>query len=477
MTNHDLLTPSSDAPAILYSFSFKQNPNWTTFYPPGREISNYHHEVCESYNITDKFQLNTDIQQCTWLEDEKIWEIRLQHLAVGMGDLSSKERAKVVEEKGEAAVYLRTEIVRAKIVISCVGGLVEPRSLPNHISGLENFKGKIFHTARWDDSVDLNDKNVVVVGSGCSAAQLLPGLRKAPHKTRSVTQVMRSPPWVVAADPPPGGYEWWNKNSKRAFTFYPPLMGAIRVLVAGLMETQFFQFFGNSPYHARQRKICEEQLLKRMKSIAPEKYHEILTPDHDLGCKRRICDQGWYETLCDPDVELTTQPLSRVGENSIVLGPGVVYPKNAKSDLPEREIPADVIVLANGFDTTKWLHSLKVQGKGGKDLSDTMDERGGPQAYLGTAMDGFPNFFMIFGPNTGTGHTSVIMASENMVMHSLNFIKPLLQGDVTEVEVKQEAEIAYTSEIQAASKNTIFAAGSCNSWYVGENGWNSSAYP
>jgi hypothetical protein len=161
----------------------------------------------------------------------------------------------------------------------------------------------------------------------------------------------------------------------------------------------------------------------------------------------------------------------------VVIGPGVTYPANAKEDdFPEKEIPADIIVLANGFDVTRWLHPLKVVGKGGKGLVETMEERGGAQAYLGTAMDGFPNFFMIFGPNTATGHTSVVMTSENMVNYSLNFIKLILDGEAKTVDVKHEAEVAYTAEMQSALKNTVWQSG-CVSWYFTENGWNSTVYP
>jgi cation diffusion facilitator CzcD-associated flavoprotein CzcO len=190
------LIRDSDVPAAFYSFSFAQNPNWSSFHPPGREIVQYYHEVCEKYQITDKIELNTDTEQCRWLEDEQLWEVRIQRMTAGMGDLSAKDRQKVVEEKGEAAVYSETEIVKAKVVLSCVGGLVEPRGWPDDIRGIENFQGKMFHSARWDETVDFTDKDVVVVGTGCSSAQLVPRLPEAPYNARSVTQLMRSPPWV-----------------------------------------------------------------------------------------------------------------------------------------------------------------------------------------------------------------------------------------------------------------------------------------
>jgi cation diffusion facilitator CzcD-associated flavoprotein CzcO len=471
------LIVNSDVPATFYSFSFAQNPKWSSFFPPGIEIVKYYHEVCQKYRITDKIELNTDIEECKWLEDEQLWQVKLRRMVAGMGDLSSKDRLKVVKEKGEFAVYAETEIVKAKALVSCAGGLVEPRGWPEHIPGIENFKGKMFHSARWDETVNFNDKDVVVVGTGCSSAQLVPRLPHAPYNAKSVTQLMRSPPWVVPSPPAPGGDAWWEKNGPKLLTHVPGLKELLRFMIFAAAEDQYFKLFPQTPHAEKNRKIYEENILTWMKGVVPEKYHEMMTPDYGVGCKRRIFDKRWLKSLNDPKVELTTQPLTRVNEKSVVIGPGVTYPANAKEeDFPEKEIPADIIVLANGFDVTRWLHPLKVVGKGGKDLVDTMEERGGPQAYLGTAMDGFPNFFMIFGPNTATGHTSLVMTSENMINHSLNFIKLILNGEAKTVDVKHEAEVAYTAEMQSALKNTVWQSG-CVSWYFTENGWNSTLYP
>ncbi|KAF2706664.1 FAD/NAD(P)-binding domain-containing protein [Pleomassaria siparia CBS 279.74] len=465
-----------DVPAAFYSFSFAQNPNWTSFHPAGREIVQYYHDVCQSYKITDKFELNTDITQCTWLEDEKMWEVTLRRLMAGMGDMSSKERNKIAKEKGEAAVYAETEIVRAKVIISCVGGLVEPRGWPDEIPGIEKFKGHVFHSARWDDSVDFANKNVVVVGTGCSSAQLVPRLPNAPWNAKTVTQLMRSPPWVVPSAEAPGGDEWWEKNSPKLMNRVPGLLQMLRFSIFVGGETAFFKFFPATEAAEKRREQYGKLMLARMKRIVPEKYHEILTPNYGVGCKRRIFDKRWLTSLNDPKIELTTKPLANVKEHSVVLGPGVVYPPDSNDRSPEKEIPADIIVLANGFDTTRWLHPLRVSGKDGKDLVEVMEERGGAQAYQGTAMDGFPNFFMIFGPNTATGHSSVVMASENMVNYSLKFIKLVLNGEAATVDVKHEAEVAYTTQLQKDLKQTVWQSGGCSSWYV-HNGWNSTVYP
>ena len=197
--------------------------------------------------------------------------------------------------------------------------------------------------------------------------------------------------------------------------------------------------------------------------------------------KRRIFDATWFPGLNDPKIELTSLPLSSVHEKSVTLGPRRTYPDpdDATSKVPNQEvtIPADVIILANGFETIKWLHPLEVKGRGGKCLHDVMEERGGPQMYIGTAMDGFPNFFALFGPNTVTGHSSVILATENNISLALKLIAPILKGDVSEVEVKRQAEMDWAEDMQVANKRTVFYQDGLKNWYRTEEGWNSTTYP
>lgn len=242
-----------------------------------------------------------------------------------------------------------------------------------------------------------------------------------------------------------------------------------------------WRLFGSKPYHEKERKKLEKQLVEHMKNIVPQKYWEILTPDYSVCCKRRIFDASWFPGLNDPSIELTTLPLTSISGKSVTLGPGRTYPdpKDTSSSAPSHEvtIPADVIILANGFETTKWLHPLDVYGRDGKTLQDRFDEQGGASMYMGTAMDEFPNFFVIFGPNTATGHSSVILASENMVNQSLKFIKPIIEGDVATTEIKPEAYKEWTRDTQSALKKTVFATGGCASWYHDAAGWNSTVYP
>ncbi|CAL3963788.1 hypothetical protein PZA11_001301 [Diplocarpon coronariae] len=467
-----------DIPAVFYSFSFCPNPKWTTFFPEGPEIVEYLQRVCEKYQIVDKIQLNTDVRECQWLEMENIWEITLQHLVTAVGDLSEHDRAAKIRQFGRESVYVSQEKIRCKVLVSSVGGLVEPKAWPENIPGDEKFQGQIFHSARWRYDLDLKDKDIIVVGTGCSAAQFVPRLTKD-YGAKSVTQLMRSPPWVVPRPMPPGGNKIWEKWSPLLNTWVPGFNKTLRFIVAAGAEYDW-RLFGSEEYHEKERKKLEVQLLSHMKKSVPEKYHEILTPDYGVGCKRRIFDGSWFPGLNDPAIDLTTLPLNSIKNKTVVLGPGRNYPStDVDSTAPTHEVtlPADIIILANGFETTKWLHPLDITGRDGKKLQDVFDERGGAQMYMGTAMDGFPNLFTIFGPNTATGHSSVILASENMVNMSLKFIRPILKGDVSIVEIKKDAELEWAKDIQSSLKKRVWSTGGCGSWYKDERGWNSTVYP
>lgn len=468
-----------DVPAMCYSYSWLQNPSWSDLLPPGPEIARYLYDVCEKFQIIDKIQLNTSVRSCRWIAQDEEWEVTLDHLAPGVGDMASNERDDYAKTHGDSAAVLRTEVVRAKAVVSCAGGLVEPRTW-NNLPGLDSFQGEIMHTARWNSSVDLRDKNVVVVGTGCSAAQVMPQLIKPHIGAKSVTQLMRSPPWMV----PFATEEFratWRKWVPALNTYVPGFQPALRKLLFAVIESEWFVLFSPTEKSRENRKKKARELLQYMRKTAPEKYHDILTPNYEVFCKRRVIDDGWYKCLNDARIELTTQPLTRVNDKTVTIGPGRYYPpeSDATSHHPteQREIDADVIIMANGYETNTWLHPLHIVGKDGESMDKVWQKRGGAQAYMGIAMDGFPNFFMIFGPNTATGHTSVILASENAVNYTLKFVQGLIRGDVKTWEVKESAERAYTERTQRELKNSLFNSGGSRNWYVNEKGWNSSTYP
>lgn len=471
----------SSRPALFYSFSFAPNYKWSTVYPTGEEIMEYLQGVCDKFQINDKIQVNTDVTEMRWLEEEELWEVVLTHMAPGTGDLSREERQERINDQGPQSVYLSQEVVRAKIILSASGGLVEPNDWPSSVPGQEHFEGKIFHAGRWKHDVDLEGKDVVVIGTGCSATQFVPTLTEAPFKANKVTQIMRTPPWVVPKLLTREGRKKWEKWAPALLGNIPGLGRACRFLLFCASELDFFTFYRDSPRTQRNRTKLEAALMKYMQQTVPEQYHKILTPDYRVLCKRRVVDDSWFPALHSPKLELTTRPLTSIQPRGITLGPDRrnSHSKNTVSEDPTDEVklPVDVIILANGYQITTWLHPMKVRGKGGLLMQDVWDERGGAQAYMGAAMDGFPNFFFIFGPNTATGHSSVILATENMINYSLHFIKKILAGDVNIVEVKKEAEVAWTNEIQAQLKHTVIGSGGCHSWYKTSSGWNCTTYP
>jgi len=474
---------SCDVPTPYYSFSFRPNIEAAELYPSGKQLIKYFQKVAAEYGVVDKFQLNTDITEVRWLPEEKLWQATIQHMAPGTGDLSRFDRERLIKEKGREAVYLSTEIVRAKVVMSCVGGLVEPRDWPEDVTGWEKFKGPLMHTARWAQGIDGDDftgKDVVVVGTGCSAAQAVPRLVHPPYNANSVTQIMRSAPWVIPKTAEPGGKAWYAKNMPWYFENIPFLHKFFRLGFATYMEALWFEAFGDKERHRVARQKYQKLALQHMHKIVPERYWEMLTPKFEILCKRRIIDREWYQGLNDPRITITTQQLTSVDENSVTLSAGGHFPDRTDDPTASTEvtIKADAIVLANGFETTKWLHPIEVYGKDGRSMTEVWAERGGAQAYMCNAMDGFPNFFFICGPNSFTGHQSVILATENLVNYSLKFIRQILSGDAETIEVKKEAEIEWTQRTQDELNRRVFSIGGCVSWYFNKStGWNSTMYP
>ena len=380
-----------DVPAIFYSYSFAPNYDWSTFHPPGAEIQKYLTDVAQKYEIIDKMQFNTEVTELRYLEDEKLWEATVSHLMPGVGNLTNQERRELLSKQGSGSVYVRQEKVRAKIAVSAAGGLVEPSSWPD-VPGIEAFEGDCCHTARWNKKIDFHGKSVIVVGTGCSAVQVVPELVEAPYNAKSVTQLMRTPPWVMTSDIPlvPWTKSDWEKYTPTLFRIIPGLGRLFRFIVFAATEIDFLQLIRLRPENIARRKKYGQRLLSNMKSKVPREYWGILTPDYSPGCKRRILDDGWLESLQNPKINLTTQPLKSIQQRSITLGKGRAYPKTPAledKEPEEKTLPADVIIFANGFELTTWLHPLKLVGKGERQLQDVWNERGGPQAYMGTAMD------------------------------------------------------------------------------------------
>ncbi|KAI1346376.1 hypothetical protein F5Y01DRAFT_22207 [Xylaria sp. FL0043] len=421
-----------DIASVLYSFSFEPNPDWTRILPSQAELQAYLVRVADKYDLTSKTKFGVNVEACEWIEERSVWRLRVRRYSTN-----------------------ETFYHESQFLFAGSGQLVTPREID--IPGADTFQGPIFHSARWRKDVDLTNKNVVVFGNGCTAAQIVPNIVK---KTKSTTQIVRAKHWIF----PPIDMSipvWvrlilrWVPGALRMFRFMIFLL-AERTL-RGLPMTDAGARF------REQKRLRSERYMRK---TAPKKYHDILIPDFEVGCKRRIFDSGYLKSLHEEKLTLTDSPALEIVQEGVRTKDGL--------------IPADVIVLANGFVTNHCLDQIEIKGRGGKTVAQHWQETGGATAYNSTVLSGFPNFFMLLGPNAATGHTSALMASENSINFALRVIKPILDGKASVVELKPHAEQEYTDRIQSALNKTVFNSG-CTSWYVEKNetgkNWNGMSYP
>ncbi|KAK2812641.1 hypothetical protein FQN50_001287 [Emmonsiellopsis sp. PD_5] len=400
-----------DVPSALYSFSFALNPKWTRLMPSNKEIKEYHDQVLDDYSLESRMTFSTEVTRCIWREDASRWLIYLHDLKTG-----------------------RRYTHECQILFSASGQLVKPR--PCDIPGAETFNGDIFHSARWNHSVDLEGKNVVVLGNGCTATQIVPAIV---GKVKSLTQVVRTQHWVFPAI----NFEY-TPVMHWIFQNIPFAMRLHRLLIFSVAESDF-RLFPMSKSAARLRAKRRVKVEKYMRDTAPAKYHDILIPDFDVGCKRRIFDSGYLKSLHSDKIHLTDAKIQ-----------GIV-PEGLKTD--KGVIPADVIALATGFHTNEFLPYMEIIGRDGVSVSEHWSQFGGPSAYNCSVMNGFPNFFILLGPNSATGHTSALMAAENTVNYALRVLKPLLDGEAEAMEVKKSAERDYVYWMQDALRKRVWNAG------------------
>lgn len=425
-----------DVPSSLYSFSYEPNPDWSRVLPSKDELWAYLNNVALKYDLTRKMSFNMQVERCEWIEECARWRMTIIHL--------------------ESGTVLTHE---CQFLFCASGQLVKPREFD--VPGCDTFKGEMFHTARWRSDVDLHDKKVVVFGNGCTAAQVVPSIVK---DTKSLTQFVRSKHWIL---PPIDGEipRWAHVLLRRL----PILMSLQRLLIFLVAENDLRGFpltKAARRFRARQRVKAE----RYMRSTAPEKYHDLLIPDFEVGCKRRIFDSGYLQSLHEDKLTLTNEKVLEMVPKGVRTEKGVVE--------------ADIVVLANGFVTNDFLLGIDVRGFGGKTLEEHWKSFGGVEAYNCSVLNGFPNMFILLGPNAATGHTSAIMASENSINYALRVIKPVLEGRASIASVKREAERQYSNRVQAALRNTVWNSG-CQSWYVKkasdgsetETTWNAMSYP
>ncbi|HVN64514.1 MAG TPA: NAD(P)/FAD-dependent oxidoreductase, partial [Candidatus Binataceae bacterium] len=341
------------------------------------------------------------------------------------------------------------DTVTARVVICAVGGLVDP-AYPD-IKGLKTFAGRMFHTARWDHSYDLTGKRVGVIGTGASAIQVVPSI--APQ-VKQLTVFQRTAAWVVPRSDHP-----YSERAKQMYARHPWRLNLSRLAIYWTTELFGPMIFLDAPkLSSLGEKMAIAHLHKQVKN--PE-LRKKLTPNYQFGCKRVLVSDDYYATFARENVELATEHIEEICPAGI---------KTADGKLHE----LDAIVLATGFDLGLTHSPFPVTGRSGKSLDETW--KNGAVAYKGMTVSGFPNWFILMGPNTGPGHTSVLVYTEAQIEHALGAIRKLMSNGVKFVDIRQDVQDRYNVGIQGRMKYMVWNSG-CNSWYLSEDGSNHSLYP
>ncbi|MDT5157764.1 MAG: hypothetical protein QOH51_2121 [Acidobacteriota bacterium] len=408
-----------DVQSHLYSFSFAPNPDWTRSYSPQPEIWDYLKRCAHDFRLLPHIRFRHEVREATWDESAQLWRIE-----------TSQGR------------------YTARVLVLASGALSEP-SMPV-LRGLEAFEGKAFHSARWDHGYELAGRRVAVIGTGASAIQFVPEIQP---RVAKLHVFQRTPPWIM-----PRTDRALSTGERRMFRRFPLAQRAVRVSIYLLRELLVFGF-----RHVRLARYFERLALRHLERSVPDPaLRARLTPSYRIGCKRILVSNDYLPALTRPNVELVSEGVAEVRAHSIVGGDGV-----------ERAV--DAIIFGTGFRVTEPPIAKHIRGREGQTLDAAW--AGSPQAHLGTTVAGFPNLFILLGPNTGLGHTSVIYMIEAQIEHLLNVVRYMERHGVAVLEPRQEAQAAYTAEVQKRMKGTVWTAGGCASWYLDRRGRNSTLWP
>ena len=409
-----------DVPSNLYSFSFAPKHDWTHTFPEQPQILDYLRECVTRYGIGDRVRLNTTMEKAAWDADERVW--------------------RVTTSEGS---------LKARVLVAAPGLLSEP-SLPL-IPGLDAFTGTLFHSAKWNHDHDLTGERVALLGTGATAIQIAPRIQPA---VKSLTVFQRTPPWVL-----PHPDREVKDRQKRLYDVAPIVQKLSRAAIYTMREGYVLGMV----IQPRILKLFEARARKHMESqVQDERLRQHLTPDYSIGCKRILLSNDWYPAITAPNAELVTDRIERVDGRAIVTTDGA-----------RREV--DTIVLATGFSPTDPPIARRLVGAGGHTLSDTW--RGSPQAYLGTTVAGFPNLFLLYGPNLNLGHSSIVYMLESQIAYVLDALRTMRSRGATEVEVRPAVQDAWNDRLQERLEGTVWDTGGCSSWYLDANGRDSVMWP
>jgi cation diffusion facilitator CzcD-associated flavoprotein CzcO len=407
-----------DIPSHLYEYSFAPN-RWSRRFSPGPEIRAYVEGVARRFGVFDKVRTGTEVKSARWDEERGRWQL----------DTSAGPH-------------------EADVLVTACGQLSVPKTPA--IPGLESFEGPAFHTAEWRHDVDLAGKRVAVVGTGCSAIQVVPAIQP---EVAALDVYQRSPGWTF----PKGDFEY-SARGHALFKRLPALRRLDRALIYA------FQEFGAAALTSKPwllpilRTISKRQINS---AISDPELRRKVTPSDEVGCKRIMLTDDWYPALAEPNVELVTERIDAVTPEGIRDATGV-------------ERPVDAIVLATGFASHDFVAPMEIVGRDDRALAEEWGEVA--RAYLGLSVAGFPNMFLLYGPNTNGGTGSVVNTLECGIGHVLAALREMDRARASRIEVRPAAAESFDRELRSALAETVWHSG-CSNWYVDENGNDPSNWP
>jgi cation diffusion facilitator CzcD-associated flavoprotein CzcO len=402
-----------DVPSHLYSYSFRLHGEWSEVFPPWREIRDYIADCVRHYGLKPHLRLRTAVKELRFDEKFAGWELALSD----------------------------GQQIRARFVVAATGPLTKPL-LPD-IPGLDSFRSHKIHSARWDHGFPLDGKRVAVIGTGASAIQIVPAIAR---KVAQLHVFQRTAPWVL-----PRYNRRYGKAARWIYRRFPAARRFTRWLTYWRLEAfapavlrdglarRFFEFVGR----------CHLRL-----HVPDAALRERLRPRFRLGCKRVLLSDSYYRALQLPQAELVTDKIAGFTADGVVTDDG-------------KERRVDAVIFATGFRATEFVSPLRIYGKEGRELSEMWKRDA--TSYLGISVAGFPNLFLLVGPNTGLGHSSIIFMIEAQVRYVIDAIRTAKVRSLRRIEVRPDAEAAFQEEIQSRLRGTAWMSG-CQSFYLSDNG-------
>lgn len=408
-----------DVMSLLYSYSFAQNPDWSTTFGKRDEIFDYLLDCARKFGVRDRIRFNQSLQHARWDEDAQLWRLK-----TSQGNYT------------------------ANVLVTGTGYLSDP-VLPD-IKGLDGFQGEIFHSSNWNHSLDLAGKNVAVIGTGASAIQFIPRIQSV---VGSLDIYQRTAAWIAPKpDRKITARQLWMRhnlpgyqNFRRNFNMWG------REVLAFMMARPAIM----------QKTLQGTALSHLTKHVQDPELRRKLTPSYTVGCKRILFSNDYYPAVSQANVETVTEGIEEVHGSSVMSG--------------GQERTTDVIILATGFQAVNRPVAKLIEGKGGVTLEKVWQER--MSAFAGTTVSGFPNLFMLLGPNTALGHSSQTVMIEAQLEYVVSALKVMERRGLSSVDVLPEAQAKYKHWLNKRFEGTVWAAGNCVSWYQDSNGENPSIWP